>query len=151
MSTVVHATSTEKVLRGAVRLSAAMVIPWRAGMWEASRQTGREPQHCFPLYNTQVGITYIRHSPMCYRGAVRLSRVAATAGTCCIMESLRMSIFTIQASAHSRTPSDLHLLTRERSSGGACVSTLVLSCARARPCGGVEREYRFPPCVTAFC
>jgi hypothetical protein len=26
-----HVTSTEKVLRGAVRLSAAMVIPWRAG------------------------------------------------------------------------------------------------------------------------
>ena len=31
MSIVVHVTSTEKVLRGAVRLSAAMVIPWRAG------------------------------------------------------------------------------------------------------------------------
>ena len=30
MSIVVHVTSTEKVLRGAVRLSAAMVIPWQA-------------------------------------------------------------------------------------------------------------------------
>jgi hypothetical protein len=51
MSIVVHVTSTdEKVLRGAVRLSAAMVIPWRAG-WEAFLQTGREPQHCFPAFN----------------------------------------------------------------------------------------------------
>ena len=50
MSIVVHVTSTEKVLRGAAAPLSRDGDPL-AG-WEASRQTGREPQHCFPLYNT---------------------------------------------------------------------------------------------------
>ena len=37
MSIVVHVTSTEKVLRGAVRLSAAMVIPWQAEKLSSDR------------------------------------------------------------------------------------------------------------------
>eukprot|EP00966_Prymnesium_polylepis_P225424 5214472-Prymnesium_polylepis.1 len=53
----------------------------------------------------------------------------STAGTCCMIESLSTSIFTIQASACWRTPSDLHIAIPERSSRGACVSTLLRSCA----------------------
>ena len=37
MSIVVHVTSTEKVLRGAVRLSAAGVIPWQAEKLSSDR------------------------------------------------------------------------------------------------------------------
>ena len=50
-------------LRGAVRLSAAMVIPWRAG--KPLVRQGGSLSICFPLYNTKVVSTYILTSPMC--------------------------------------------------------------------------------------